>query len=254
MIRLINRGHISWPLLIVLGILFFLILSLSLLYAFRNQLALALIKGQLKKHLNADISIAQTQLDLFNRSLRVTGIEIGNPPGFQQLFSIRIPEFKIRLGSPMKEKEVWMISELLIDINEILIERNKQKKYNLTMLPKSGLEDKPKGRNESSNKKSDKKSQEDFKFKIATLMLRVNNVSYYDYSIMDDPPRIAYNVNINETLRDSHSISQIRDRILQRVLSKTPLKIKDLIGGDGFIMEQKERIKEKLTDKIKSLF
>lgn len=247
------RGFIKFGFLIV-GFFAVILIFVVTAYSLRNFIVATMLKSKLEEQLRTSVNINSIQLDLWNRTLSVRGIEIGNPEGFQHIFSIRMPEFRIALENPMKIENRWMISEMIIDINEIIIERNREGKFNLAELNKNSSNAQAPAEKKTSKKKADKSAQEPVEFKIGTLTLRVNQINYFDYRIADNPPRVSYNVNINETLRDSNSVEQIKERILQRIFSKIPLRLSDVMNPNKVIDDQKDKIKNRATDKLRQLF
>ncbi len=243
---------------VICGGVFVILLLLTVpLYIFRNSIISNLLESKLSDQLDASVKINFTNLNIWDRSLTLNGIEIGNPQGFRHPFSIRMPEFKIALENPMKVENKWMISEMIIDISEIVIERNLDGKFNLSKI--AGIEQ-PASKSTSQpqanikNKKTDKKPKEEVEFKIGTLILRVNQVSYYDYKVTNNPPRISYSVNINETLRDSNSVEEIKQRILQRIFSRIPLKLSDIMNPKKTVEDQKDKLKNKAKEQLNKLF
>lgn len=208
------KRALRWILLIVA---FFLVLSVTL-FLFRNPLLRELIEYRVERETGVEASIGSFHLDLFNASVRVTGLTLHNPPGFNERPMLHIPEFFIRVdrASPPGGLRLHQAS---LNLGEFNIIKNAEGHTNIFALEKS-LRKKKK-------KKPDSGDDPDIEFRgIGELKLTLGTVRYID--LQQPRNNQEFNINLRDeiatTIRNEKDLETWATALLLRIAIQQALE------------------------------
>jgi hypothetical protein len=134
---------------------------------------------------------------------------------------IDIPKFlvDVELASFFKGKA--HIETIVLDLKELMVERNKERKLNIAAL-KSVSEEQQKGTKPVEQEKA-KKEKKAPQMVIDTLVLKIGKVTYKDYSWGTKPFTKTFTIGIDEVYRNITDPKELVNLIIVRALQKTDI-------------------------------
>jgi uncharacterized protein involved in outer membrane biogenesis len=151
----------------------------------------------------------------------ITDMQLLNPAGFPDKVMIDIPKFLVDIELASFFKQRVHIQTLALDLKELMVERNKERKLNLAAL-KSVSEKQQKGK-KPVEQEGAKKARKAPQVTIDTLILKIGKVTYKDYSWGEKPFTKTFTIGINEVYRDITDPKKLVNLIIVRALQGTDI-------------------------------
>jgi uncharacterized protein involved in outer membrane biogenesis len=205
-----------------LGIAVVIIIGVvALLLVFKNVLIKAAVERGVKKATGLELTIKDMDVGLLASKVDITDMRLLNPAGFPDKVMIDIPKFlvDVELASFFKGKA--HIETIVLDLKELMVERNKERKLNIAAL-KSVSEEQQKGTKPVEQEKA-KKEKKAPQMVIDTLVLKIGKVTYKDYSWGTKPFTKTFTIGINEVYRNITDPKELVNLIIVRALQKTDI-------------------------------
>lgn len=202
----------------LLRIILILLLILSAMVLLRDFVVTAAIQSAVKMATGLTLKVERLHIGISNTYVQIKGLELKNPAGFEEKVMLAIPEIYVDYQIRALPKGVLHLNSVVLDLETFNVVKNAQGTLNLdsfkTLAPaKSSGEVKPK--DPASKSKA-------LKISIAALKLRINKVSYMDFSV--NPPRIQdFNIGINESYAQVDNLDNMVRLIVVKALMNTSI-------------------------------
>lgn len=186
-----------------------------------------------------NLEIEKLRLGVFTSNLRMQGVSLLNPAGYEDKKMLHFPEIYGKLSILRLLIGKLYLSDARLNIGDVLVVKNKNGEVNLLQI--KGL---------SSSK--EKEPEESGAFYIQRLELSVGKVVYKDYSHGEEPKTHVFDVGIEkEVYHDIKNPQVFLGLVLHRALVKTA--VAKLINWDmGEIQSLAESViydSEKMAEK-----
>jgi uncharacterized protein involved in outer membrane biogenesis len=203
---------------IVVGII---VVIFVLLLVFKNILIKLAIEKGTKKATGLELTIKSMDVGLLAPKVDITEMRLLNPAGFPDKVMIDIPKFFVsfELASFFKNKAHFKTIEL--DLKELMVERNRERKLNLDALTAIGQK-KQEGKKPVEQKET-KKGGKGTQVAIDKLILKIGKVTYKDYSLGETPFAKTFNLGVNEVYRDVTDLDALVKLVIVRALEGTSI-------------------------------
>ena len=201
---------------IVVGII---VVVFVLLLVFKNMLIKTAVEGGTKKATGLELAIGDMDVGLLASKVDITDMQLLNPAGFPDKVMIDITKLLVDVELASFFKQRAHVETLELDLKELVVVRNKDRKLNLSAL-KSVSEKQQKGKKpvEQEEAKEEKKAPQ---VVIDTLILKIGKVTYKDYSWGTKPFTKTFTIGINEVYHDITDPKKLVNLIIVRALQKT---------------------------------
>ncbi len=199
--------------------------ALVVLNAAKNQAAKTVVAYNVRKMVQAPVTISGFSLGLIRQSVVIKGFSIYNPKGFSKGILVDIPYVKVRYHILSLLKKKLHLGFLAVDVKEVHVVKNKEGKVNIDQIQAatsahavqdSGKPEKPKQK---------------MALQIDTAVLSIGKVVFEDYTSGEQPIVQVYEVNIKEKkYTNITSASQLALLILTEPMKQAALKGGALYG------------------------
>jgi uncharacterized protein involved in outer membrane biogenesis len=201
---------------IVVGII---VVIFVLLLVFKNIIIKTAIEQATKKATGLELTIGNMDVSLLASKVDVTDMRLLNPAGFPDKVMIDIPKFlvDVELASLFKQRK--HVETLELNLNELMVVRNKERKLNIDSLTALGQK-----KQEGEKPVEQKEAKQEGKAPQVTidkLILKIGKVTYKDYSLGGTPFTKTFNIGINEVYRDVTDLNKLVKLIIVRALEGT---------------------------------
>lgn len=177
----------------------------------KNIFVKRLIEKGIKSAVGLDITIKDLDVSPFGTHLKIEGLTVNNPEGFEEREMVYIPQIMI-VCDPVEYLRNKKIYFYLFDINvqRLTIVKNKEGRVNIKEI--ACLEDEPGGEGNSVS------------FDIEILKLTLTDIYYINHQHGSTPLRKKYHVNIKDAMFSKVDSSEdIVRLVVLRVLSDTEI-------------------------------
>jgi hypothetical protein len=117
-----TRGRSGRVLLVLLALVVVLAAAVAAVVLFLDSIIKTTVAAVGPKLIGAPVSIETVRLSLLSGSVRVRGLAVGNPQGFNTPSAIEIKDFRLRLQPRSVFSDRVIVEEVLIDGSEITYE------------------------------------------------------------------------------------------------------------------------------------
>jgi len=213
------------------------------------------LQSGVKKSLGMELTIREINVGLFRTDIRVEGLKIYNPEGFEGELLADLPLIFVdyELGPMLKDKV--HLHEVELNINEIVVVRNKNGEVNLNRLKPISA-----GTGKAPTKRP---PEEEWEMKIDRLILTINSVKFVDYFLREEPLTIEIPIGVDhEVFEDLNSVDEIVQVVALRTimaagLTNIGIGVEDLAAGledvRGEGMRRLEEITEKASEAVEEV-
>ncbi len=205
------------PILKLVGIL--IVVSATLFFS-RDAIIRSSIGSVCRAATGLELKIGHFSSNLSLSKISIRDLKLFNPPSFSEKIMFFLPEVRVDadLGSIISGKP--HLKEVYLHVGELVIEKNKEGKLNLSELKPS----------KTKQKTTDSKPTP--KIQIDSLRLKIDKVLYKDFS-KPIPLVKEFNLQIDETFRDVQDVRAITPIIIGHVLRNSVLSgLLDFKVGD----------------------
>ncbi len=197
----------------LLKLIFAVLFVMAVIFVGRDMIVQAAVGSVCRATTGLNLSIDSFRSSLLSSTFNIKGLKLFNPPAYSEKVMFFIPEVYVGfdLGSALAGKP--HLKEVRLHLAELVIERNKEGKLNLSEL-------KP-----ADSKKKDSpqvKPSAAPNVQIDVLKLQIDKVIYKDFSKVA-PISQEFNLNINETYRDIKDVRALAPIIIGHVLRNRAL-------------------------------
>jgi uncharacterized protein involved in outer membrane biogenesis len=201
---------------IVVGII---VVIFALLLVFKNIIIKTAIEQATKKATGLELTIGTMDVSLLASKVDVTDMRLLNPAGFSDKVMIDIPKFlvDVELASLFKQRK--HVETLELNLNELMVVRNKERKLNINSLTALGQK-KQEGKRPAEQKEAKQEGKAP-QVTIDKLILKIEKVTYKDYSLGETPFTKTFTIGVNEVYRDVTDLNKLVMLIIVRALEGT---------------------------------
>jgi uncharacterized protein involved in outer membrane biogenesis len=200
---------------IIVGII---VIIFVLLLVFKNFLIKTAVEQGTKKATGLKLTIGTMDVGFLASKVDVTDMRLLNPAGFPDKVMIDIPKFLVDVEFASLFKERKHVETLELNLNELLVERNKERKLNINAL--TALGQKKQGKKPVEQKETKQKGKAP-QVTIDKLILKIGKVTYKDYSLGQTPYTKTFTIGVNEVYRNITDLNELVKLIIVRALEKT---------------------------------
>ena len=203
---------------IVVGVI---VVIFVLLIVFKNIIIKMAIEQATKKATGLELTIGNMDVSLLASKVDVTDMRLLNPAVFPDRVMIDIPKFlvDVELASLFKPRK--HVETLELNLNELMVERNKERKLNIDSLTALGQK-KEEGKKPVEQKEAKQKGEAP-QVTIDKLILKIGKVTYKDYSLGETPFTKTFNLGVNEVYRDVTDLDALVKLVIVRALEGTSI-------------------------------
>ena len=198
---------------VILVILCIAIFSVGII---KDQIIKSVITVIATQVTGAPVHIDGFSLGVFNQSVRISGFKMYNPKGFSKGILVDLPNINVRydLGALLKKK--LHLVNVVIEIKEIGLERNKEGKLNVDELKVV---------------KQGSKSSEQMPMQLDMLSLSMGRIVLKDYSVGGEPSVKVYDINIHKNYKNITSAQQLAALILAEPMKAAGIQGATIYGA-----------------------
>jgi len=218
--------------LIILGIVALSIVALAFA---KDQILRGVIASTTTAVTGAPTKIDHFALRVFKNSVHIKGFKMYNPEGFPKEVFVDIPEVEIDLNVGALLKKKIHIQKVTLDLNEVVIIKNKEGKLNIDALKVAEAEDKTPAKTEE-KKEAPKKKSEPIPMQIDELNLNLGRVIYKDFTKGDTPKIDVYEIGIKDKkYKNITSAQQLVFIIMSEPLKHTAIQGVKVLGAQAVL-------------------
>ncbi len=203
---------------IVVGII---VVIFVLLLVFKNILIKMAVEQATKKATGLELTIGTMNISVLAAKVDVVEMRLLNPAGFPDKVMIDVPKFFVDVEFASLFRPRKHVKTLELNLNELLVEINKERKLNINALTALGQK-KQEGKKPAEQKET-KKEGKGTQVAIDKLILKIEKVTYKDYSQGETPFTRTFTVGINEVYRDVTDLDALVKLIIVRALERTSI-------------------------------
>jgi uncharacterized protein involved in outer membrane biogenesis len=203
---------------VVVGII---VVIFVLLLVFKNIIIKTAIEQATKKATGLELTIGNIDVSFLASKVDVTDMRLLNPAGFPDKVMIDVPKFfvDVELASLFKQRK--HVETLDLNLNELMVERNKARKLNINAL--TALGQKKQQAKKPVEQQEAKKEGKTPQVTIDKLILKIGKVTYKDYSLGETPFVKTFNIDVNEVFRNVTGLDDLVKLIIVRALEGTSI-------------------------------
>ncbi len=202
-------------LLILLLIIVVLVVGRNFIIKSVAQIACPLVTG-------FKLEMKQFSLGLFSTDLRIKGLKVYNPEGFEEPLMVDLPELTVDYNLKDIIGGKMYFKKIVLDLEQVNLVKNSEGVSSLDRFTqkKEGEEEQPK----EEPKKEEPKEAKPLDLKIDHLVLKVGVISFIDYSKSVDNPSISHvKLKIDEDLTDVTNPQTIALLIIPKIMANVAL-------------------------------
>jgi hypothetical protein len=231
-----------------LGIVVFLVAILVILLLGRNFLIKHIVQLGAKNSLGMEIKIDKLNVGLFRSFIRIDGLKVYNPKGFEGEVLATVPLIYVDYEPVSILKRKLHCNQIEININEIAIIKNQKGELNLNKLRAIGKSSKGTSENNDKEKKGEKE------VKIDQLILTFDHIKFINYSGRKRPREIKIAIGLDhQKFENFSSVKEVIQLIILKALMYAGLQNIEVIKKGIGEMESGREFDEKLKSQAKKL-
>lgn len=222
------------------------------LTALRNPLARVLLPAAIARGWGVSTRVQNIAIGLTHADVRVSGLQIMNPPGFSTAVMLDVPEVHAVYDLPALLHKRLRLPELHLTVAAILVERNSRGELNIGALKTGGSADRHTAPVSTPS------------IAITRVKLHIGTIVYRD--LTTTPPRtLNIPVNLDEEIPNVQDQQRLAEYIIMRALMNTSLQallnfdvrslginVQELLKTTG--ARELDNAVNKATDVLKSIF
>lgn len=178
--------------------------------------------------IGAKIKLGHFSLGVLTQKVSLKDLAVYNPAGFPDEAFLTIPEITVKSNLWALLRGQIHLPLVVINVHELIVIRNKDKKLNVDALASSAQPAEPKdGQSAPPTQEPAKKEKPGTPgLKIDILKLNVDRVIYKDFSKGDGAPEVrVYDVGLkNKTISHVNSVNQLITAIIVQAMGPTAIK------------------------------
>jgi len=205
----------------------------------KNQIIKNVMTSVVSSVVGAPLKIKEFSLGLLSQKVSIKGLKLLNPQGFPEGTLIDIEEITVAYDLPALMKKQLHLPLIVVDLNEMVLIKNKQGQLNVDALKVSTSKDYKEKQTEVKKKKEEK--SEMMPLHIELLKLNIGKVVYKDFSAGDQPVVKVYDVGFKDKeFKDIRSIEEFATTIMVTAMGSTAVQGAKIYGamtvlGAGFL-------------------
>jgi len=220
----------------------FLVLVVALLLFSRNMVVKAAVTKGVKAATGLKLVVNYLDLGMGKAIVDIKGIQLYNPPGYQDKVMMDVPEIYVNYDFGALLKKQVHLREVRLDLKEFIIVKNTDGSYNIDALkidrgPKKKAEPAPKKKGGAPG------------ITIDQLNLRIGRVVYKDYSAGGEPVIQEFNVNMDQQYNNITDIRVLGSLIVTQAVTRTAIsRLTDL--DIGAFQQDADQLLRQATNKV----
>lgn len=187
--------------------------------------------------LGTKVHIDSFAVGIFKPVVRIKGFKVYNPRGFAKGLLIDINEVYVRYNLPALLKGKLYLPLIVLDLEEMVVVKNKDGKLNVDSL--KVVKDMEKSKDKKTTEK--KKPSKQLAIRIDEARLELGKVIVKDYTKGDNPIVLAYEIGVKDKVyKDINSAQQFATLVMLEAMGPASLKGAGIYGaatllGAGFL-------------------
>lgn len=220
-------------------ILMIVVIVFAVLGIIKNPLIKIVVTGGASYVMGTKVHIDSFAVGVFKHAVRIKGFKVYNPKGFPKGVLIDINEISVEYDLLSVFKGKLHLPLVVLDLNEMVIVKNKDGKMNIDSLKVSQQKEKPAEKKEEKKKK--KKASKQMAIQIDEARLSLGEVIVKDYTKGEPPVILAYDIGVNDKVyKDIKSAEQFATLVMLEAMGPAGLKSAAIYGvatilGVGFL-------------------
>ena len=227
------------------------LVAIVLVFGFaKNMIIKASVESGVKLVTGLNLNIRKFDLSIMKTYIGIEDLKLYNPKGYEDKVMIHIPEIYIDYDLPSIFQGTIHLEEMRLNMNELIIIKNKDGILNLDSLKVA--------QGEPTEKKAEepKEKGEAPQIQLDNLDLKIGKVIFKDYSKGGEPVVKVYNLNIQESHQNITDLNVLVSLIVAKALTKatlaglTQVDFGDLQGSLGGAMDSGKQLAAMGSDKL----
>lgn len=187
-------------------LLFLVIFLLVVLVLARNYVVKLAAEQIVKQQTGLPLKMEGLNIGLVDTKIDIDDLKLYNPPNFDEKLMVNIPDIYVDYNLPEIIKGNIHLNEIRFHLNEVLIVKNKAGQTNIDAL--KALQQ-PKQEGEAPKEEKPKAEKKKGKEYIDVASLRVDRITYKDYSGEGEPKIITKDIGFNKTYKKIDSFNKL---------------------------------------------
>ena len=180
----------------------------------KDQVLRMMVIYSASKITGAEVSIGRLSFGVINPSIKIKSCYLFNPRGFPNETLLAMPTIEARYKKDALFKKPLHLNTLAVDIQEIVVVKNKDGKLNIEALDIFKKENKPRHKKTAV-------------LEVDTLTLNIDRVIYKDFTQGENPVVRKFDIGIkNKTYKNINNMEQLATIILSESLGTSLSQIK----------------------------
>ncbi|MCD6460673.1 AsmA family protein [bacterium] len=227
-----------------------LLLSVFIFLA-RNFIVKIAVEQGVTHGIGLPLKIEKLDINFKDTLLAINGLQLSNPPDFEEKDMLIIPEAMVNYDLTSILKGKIHLEEVRLDMDKFIIVKNKNGQLNINSVKKIGQpkEEKPVEPQEPGKPKKEPRKKKKTEIQIDSLSVHVGQVIYKDYSKGAEPVVKEYKINYKDSFTNVQDLPLFFAKLTYSVLSKTAIASIANIN----MKEYNEAIKTASRENIKKL-
>jgi len=181
----------------------------------KNVAAKMVVQNGVKWVTGLELKVKSLKVGILTPVISIKELKLLNPKGYEERTMVDLPEVHVRYHLPAFFQGKVHLKELRLHLREFAVVKNQAGESNieaLNSISKKGEQTKP----------SKDKKQQDMNFQIDRFDLKLEQVSFKDYS-KATPSEKTFDLRLNETFYDVRSPNKLVMLIVGKVLMSTTI-------------------------------
>ena len=188
----------------------------------KNVIAKIAIEQGVRMVTGLGLTMEDFDFSLTKSYVGIKGLRLFNPSGYPDQVMVDLPVIYIDYEfAPLLKGKGIHIEEIRVHLREFTAVRNKKGRLNVDALKPVQKEKKEAG--ERAAQPARKPTEKPAEVKVDNLMLRIEKVTFKDYSGGGEPSVKEYNLNLNEEYHNIKNLNQVVSIIIIKIMMQTQL-------------------------------
>lgn len=201
-----------------LMILCIVFVSLVVLGIVKDQVAKVIVQNQITHITGARVKIGGMSVGVFRPAVKIRDFKLLNPEGFPKEHLVYLPQVSLQYDLPSVLKKKLRLPVVMIDLEDLVLVKNKEGKLNVDSLRFTHQEEK--------SKRSGAQPSPDMPLQIDEVILSIGMVVFKDYSRDEKEPTVqVYDVGMKDKrYKNITSAQQLATLIIVEAMKPTAIK------------------------------
>ena len=199
-----------------------IVILVGVLLVGKNVIAKVAIEQGVRMVTGLGLKMEDFDFSLTKSYVGIKGLHLFNPSGYPDRVMVDLPVVYIDYEfAPLLQGKGIHVEEIRVHLREFTAVRNEKGKLNVDTL--KPVQKEKKEAREKTAQPVREPAGKPAEVKVDNLMLRIERVTFKDYSAGGEPSVKEYNLNLNEEYHNIKNLNQVVSIIIIKIMMHTPL-------------------------------